>query len=130
MAYGVFTPWRHAGANANRSFTMKALYQNKYSHPRIERAALTLGELIAKTYSAYGEKEAPGILHLAMQAQVIRNSRPQSLSYPRGASRQIDDDLRDDRSRPAAKLSGSRSRVGAPRRRCGRAPSDRAATRP
>ena len=38
---------------------------------------LTLGDLIAATYSARGEKGASKILQLAMEAHVIKYSRPQ-----------------------------------------------------
>jgi hypothetical protein len=42
----------------------------------MEKPNLTLGELIARTYSACGEKNAPNILQLAMEAHVINYSRP------------------------------------------------------
>ena len=59
---------------------MKSLIQPRIASTRIEKPSLTLGELIARTYSACGEKDAPNILHLAMEAQVIKFSRPQALS--------------------------------------------------
>jgi len=55
---------------------MKSLVQPRNTSTRIEKPSLTLGELIARTYSACGEKDAPNILHLAMEAQVIRYSQP------------------------------------------------------
>jgi hypothetical protein len=39
---------------------------------------LTLGELIASTYEGREKQRASKILHLAMEANVIRYSRPQS----------------------------------------------------
>ena len=43
---------------------------------RIEAKNLTLGDLIAATYSGCGEKGASKILQLAMEACVIKYSRP------------------------------------------------------
>jgi len=59
---------------------MKSLVQQRNTCTRIEKPSLTLSELIARTYNACGDKDAPNILHLAMEAQVIRYSRPQALS--------------------------------------------------
>ncbi len=43
------------------------------SHP-IKAKVLTLGELIAATYKAVGEKGAPKILKLAIESQLVRYS--------------------------------------------------------
>jgi hypothetical protein len=51
--------------------------KKKSSSCRIETKNLTLGDLIAATYGARGEKGAPKILQLAMEAHVIKYSRPQ-----------------------------------------------------
>ncbi len=56
---------------------MKTLPKTKNSSCRIEAKNLTLGDLIAGTYSACGEKGASKILQLAMEAHVIKYSRPQ-----------------------------------------------------
>ena len=50
---------------------MKLLAQQRHSCERPEKPSLTLGELIARTYIACGDKGAPNILHLAMEAQVV-----------------------------------------------------------
>jgi hypothetical protein len=56
---------------------MKALHKTKNFSCRIEAKNLTLGDLIAGTYSACGEKGASKILQLAMEAHVIKYSRAQ-----------------------------------------------------
>jgi len=38
-----------------------------------------LDELIARTYIVCGEKDAPNILHQAMEAQLVKFSRSQAL---------------------------------------------------
>jgi len=37
---------------------------------------LTLGDLVAATYTACGERQAPKILQMAMDSQLIRFKRP------------------------------------------------------
>jgi hypothetical protein len=59
---------------------MKARHKTKNSSCRIEVKNLTLGDLIAGTYGACGEKGASKILQLAMESHVIKFSRPQGLS--------------------------------------------------
>ncbi len=75
----MFTPWRYFGGEANDFLIMKSLVEPRNACTRMEKPSLTLGELIARTYSACGEKDAPNILQLAMEAQVIKYSRPQAL---------------------------------------------------
>jgi hypothetical protein len=67
--HGVFTPWRYFGGEANDFLIMKSLVEPRNASTRMEVPNLTLGELIARTYSACGEKDAPNILHLAMEAK-------------------------------------------------------------
>jgi hypothetical protein len=76
----VFTPWRNFGGEANDFLTMKSLVIKRNATTRMEKPDLTLGELIARTYRARGEKNAPNILHLAMEAHVIRYSQPHAVS--------------------------------------------------
>jgi hypothetical protein len=58
-------------------FDMKSLQKTKtFLHPT-ETQSLTLGDLIAATYGASGQRGAGKILQLAMAANVIRYSRPQ-----------------------------------------------------
>jgi len=63
---------------------MKALHKTKNSSCRIEAKNLTLGDLIAATYGACGEKGASKILQLAMKAHLVRLKQPSSLSYLHG----------------------------------------------
>jgi hypothetical protein len=55
---------------------MKTSQKTKPSLNQTATKNLTLGDLIASTYVGCGEKGAGKILQLAMEAQVIRYSRP------------------------------------------------------
>ena len=55
--------------------TMSALHKAKLSSHRIEAKNLTLGDLIASTYSACGGELAPNILQLAMNCHLVRLKR-------------------------------------------------------
>jgi hypothetical protein len=55
---------------------MKAPHKTRNSSCRIEARNLTLGDLIAATYSACGEQGAPKILQLAIDSHLIRFKRP------------------------------------------------------
>jgi hypothetical protein len=54
---------------------MKTLHKPKIA-PGIEGKNLTLGDLIAATYSACGERQAPKILQLAIESHLVRLKRP------------------------------------------------------
>jgi len=56
---------------------MKSLYKTKNSSCRIEIKNLTLGDLIAATYSACGEQRAPKILQLAIDSHLVQFKRSQ-----------------------------------------------------
>jgi len=58
---------------------MRMPHKPKHSSCRGETKNLTLGDLIAGTYSACGKKGASKILQLAMEANVIKFSRQQGL---------------------------------------------------
>jgi hypothetical protein len=58
---------------------MSAQHQTKQSSRRSETKNLTLGDLIARTYGARGEKQPLNLLRLAMEADVIKFSRQQGL---------------------------------------------------
>jgi hypothetical protein len=68
---------------------MKARQNAKSSFCRIEAKNLTLGDLIAATYDAYGEQRAPKILQLAIDSHLVRfrqtPDRVTDFSHPRGA---------------------------------------------
>ena len=64
-------------ANLTFNFLMKTMHKTKNISCRIETKNLTLGDLIAATYGGCGEKGASKILQLAMEAHVIKYSRPQ-----------------------------------------------------
>jgi hypothetical protein len=51
---------------------MKSLHKTKQSPSRIEAKNLTLGDLIAATYGACGQKGASKILQLAMESHLIK----------------------------------------------------------
>jgi len=53
---------------------MKTTHKANNSSCQIEAKNLTLGDLIAATYSGCGEKGASKILQLAMEAHVIKYS--------------------------------------------------------
>jgi len=55
---------------------MKILHKTKTSCCRIESKNLTLGDLIAATYSNCGEQGASKIFKLAMEAHVVKFSQP------------------------------------------------------
>jgi hypothetical protein len=55
---------------------MKHSQKTKSSINQTTTRHLTLGDLIASTYGACGEKGAGRVLQLAMESQVIRYSRP------------------------------------------------------
>lgn len=55
---------------------MKPLHKAKKSSFRIETNNLTLGDLIAATYSACGERQAPKLLQLAIESHLVRFKRP------------------------------------------------------
>jgi hypothetical protein len=44
----------------------------------VKAKVLTLGDLIASTYEGRGKHGASKILHLAMEANLIRHSKPQA----------------------------------------------------
>jgi hypothetical protein len=54
-------------------------HQTKHSSSRSKIKNLTLGDLIAGTYSAHGEERALNLLRLAIEANVIKFSRQQGL---------------------------------------------------
>ena len=58
----------------------------KTSSPAIHTKArtLTLGDLIAATYGACGEKTASSILHLALESHVVRFKGPSGFGYLHG----------------------------------------------
>jgi hypothetical protein len=58
---------------------MKALSTNKKCACQIEAKNLTLGDLIAATYSACGEQQAPRILQLAINSHLVTLKRAQNL---------------------------------------------------
>jgi hypothetical protein len=68
---------------------MKALQKAKSSSSRIEAKNLTLGDLIAATYDAYGEQRAPKILQQAIDSHLVRfrqtPDRTADFSYPPSA---------------------------------------------
>jgi len=51
--------------------TMKTLHK-KHSFCRIAAKSMTLGDLIAATYSACGEQRAPKILQLAIVSHLVQ----------------------------------------------------------
>lgn len=51
---------------------MKILHKFKISSCRIEAKNLTLGELIAETYSSCGEQRAPKLLQLAIDSHLVQ----------------------------------------------------------
>jgi hypothetical protein len=51
---------------------MKTLHKTKNSSCRIDAKNLTLGDLIAATYSACGEQRAPKILQLAIVSHLVQ----------------------------------------------------------
>jgi hypothetical protein len=51
---------------------MKTLHKTKNSSCQIEAKNLTLGDLIAATYSACGEQRAPKILRLAIDSHLVQ----------------------------------------------------------
>jgi hypothetical protein len=54
---------------------MKASRKSKHSRIRAAVKSVTFGDLIAATYRAVGERQAPKILQLAMESNLIRASR-------------------------------------------------------
>ena len=62
------------------SIIMKASIK-KTSSCRIDLKNLTVGDLVATTYSACGEQQAPKILQLAIDSQLVKFKRPQGLDY-------------------------------------------------
>jgi hypothetical protein len=54
---------------------MKALQKTKNLY-RNEAKTVTLGNLIAATYNACGEQQAPKILQLAIDSHLVRFKRP------------------------------------------------------
>jgi hypothetical protein len=58
---------------------MKTLHKTKTAMCPIEAKNLTLGELIAATYTAYGEQQAPKVLQLAIDSHLVRFKRPACL---------------------------------------------------
>jgi hypothetical protein len=63
---------------------MKARHKTKNSFSQTEAKNLTLGELVATTYSACGKQMSPKILQLAMESHLVLFKRPASLGYFRG----------------------------------------------
>jgi len=55
---------------------MKMLQKTKDHTVRNGSRDLTLGDLVAATYTACGERQAPKILQMAMDSQLIRFKRP------------------------------------------------------
>jgi hypothetical protein len=68
---------------------MKARQKAKSFSCQIEAKNLTLGDLIAATYDAYGEQRAPTILQRAIDSHVVRfkqtSDQATDFSHPRGA---------------------------------------------
>jgi hypothetical protein len=68
---------------------MKARQTAKSSSWRIEAQNLTLGDLVAAAYDAYGEQRAPKILQQAIDSHLVRfrqtPDQVEDFSYPRGA---------------------------------------------
>jgi hypothetical protein len=58
---------------------MKAIHKTKTSTCPIEAKNLTLGDLIAATYTACGEQRAPKVLQLAIDSHLVRFKRPACL---------------------------------------------------
>jgi len=55
---------------------MRALPKAKNASCRTEPKNLTLGDLIAATYSVCGEQQAPKILQLAIDTHLVKSKRP------------------------------------------------------
>jgi hypothetical protein len=55
---------------------MKTLFKSKLSTNPTESKHLTLGDLIASTYGAGGEKGVGKMLQLAMEAHIVRYAKP------------------------------------------------------
>ena len=51
---------------------MKTLHKTKISSCRIEAKSITLGDLVAATYSACGDQRAPKILRLAIDSHLVQ----------------------------------------------------------
>ncbi len=68
---------------------MKTKHKTKNSSRRTVSKPLTLGELIAATYNACGEKGAPKVLKLAIESQLVRFKRSPfgslAVPFPHGA---------------------------------------------
>jgi hypothetical protein len=60
---------------------MKNSHKARGSHSRSETRNLTLGQLIASTYNACGEQEAPKLLQLALESNVVRLAQRQSFLF-------------------------------------------------
>lgn len=58
---------------------MKMLHKRKSTCPSFDAKSLTLGDLIAATYSACGEQLAPNILKLAIASHLVRLKRASGL---------------------------------------------------
>jgi len=71
---GVKTPCHSLRPKAKLTIpsNMKTLHKTKNSSYRIEAKNLTLGDLIAATYSAYGEQRAPKLLQLAIDSHLVQ----------------------------------------------------------
>jgi hypothetical protein len=54
---------------------MKTSHKTKNSFSQSKAKSLTFGDLIAATYQACGRQQAPKILQLAMESNLIRFSR-------------------------------------------------------
>jgi len=67
-------PYGHNTAYTN----MKTSHKTKNLFNQAETKNLTLGDIIAATYGACGERGAGKFLQLAMEANLIKYSRPQS----------------------------------------------------
>jgi hypothetical protein len=51
---------------------MKNQSKASKSTPRVRKQRMTLGQLIAATYTAVGEKGAPRLLKLALESELVR----------------------------------------------------------
>jgi hypothetical protein len=58
---------------------IKTLHKTKNDFCRIEAKNLTLGDLIAATYGACGERQASKLLQLAVASHLVRFKRPVAL---------------------------------------------------
>jgi hypothetical protein len=60
---------------------MKTSHKTKNSFSQTEARTLTFGDLVAATYDACGQQQAPKILQMALESHLIRFSRPPCMSW-------------------------------------------------